>query len=107
MGRMSLTGWIACRPKRSWRTRRPSAQLSNNWSRMATRSSAGASPLSMVRQLVRSATWLRSRSSTRPDCWRVATRMIGKAWMAPWSIQRTGTWLARVMPTFTPEELAR
>lgn len=24
-----------------------------------------------------------------------------------WSIQRVGIWLARVMPTFTPEELAR
>ena len=44
---------------------------------------------------------------TSPDCKRVFTRRIGNACSAPWSIQRVGTWLPRVIPTLTPEELAR
>jgi len=33
--------------------------------------------------------------------------MIGSAWLAPWSSQRVGNWVARVMPTLMPDELAR
>jgi hypothetical protein len=73
---------------------------------MATRSSLGIA-LEQARQLVLSGTWLRNRSSTSPDCWRVDTRMIGSAWLAPWSSQRVGSWVARVMPTLIPDELAR
>jgi hypothetical protein len=61
----------------------------------------------MRRQLVRSAKLSLRAVSTMPDARRLATSSNGTAATAPWSIQRVGIWVRRVIPTFTPDALAR
>jgi hypothetical protein len=60
-----------------------------------------------LRQFVLSAIKGFSADSIWPESIREFTLRIGSALIAPWSIHLPGILLARVIPTFGPEEFAK